>query len=51
MLSWLFSKPLPCGAAAPAFTLPDDAGRQVSPSALDGQYVLLVFYPADNTPG
>ena len=51
MLSWLFSVPLLVGAVAPDFTLPDDAGRQVSLASLRGKYVLLVFYPRDNTPG
>lgn len=51
MLSALFSDPLPVGAAAPDFTLPDDAGQPVTLSALRGRNVVLVFYPADDTPG
>ncbi len=51
MLSWLFSDPLPPGAAAPEFSLPDDSGRTISLSALRGQNVVLVFYPGDDTPG
>ena len=51
MLSWLFSDPLPVGAAAPDFSLRDDSGRTVSLSALRGRNVVLVFYPGDDTPG
>ena len=51
MFSSLFSDPLPVGSVAPDFTLPDDSGKQVSLASLTGQNVLLVFYPADNTPG
>ena len=51
MLSWLFSDPLPVGAAAPEFSVPDDSGRTVTLSALRGRYVVLVFYPGDDTPG
>jgi len=51
MMSWLFSDPLPVGAPAPDFTAVDDAGNHVSLSALRGKSVVLVFYPADDTPG
>ena len=51
MLSWLFSDPLPVGAEAPDFSLADDSGRTVTLSALRGRYVVLVFYPGDDTPG
>ena len=51
MFSWLFSDPLPVGAAAPEFTLPDDAGRPVALTGLRGRGVVLVFYPGDDTPG
>ena len=51
MLSWLFSDPLAVGAAAPDFSLQDDGGRTVALSALRGRYVVLVFYPGDDTPG
>ncbi len=51
MFSWLFSDPLPVGAKAPDFTLPDDTGRSVTLSALKGKSVVLVFYPGDDTPG
>jgi peroxiredoxin Q/BCP len=51
MLSWLFSDPLAVGALAPDFSIPDDSGRMVTLSALRGRYVVLVFYPRDETPG
>ena len=51
MLSWLFSDPLAVGGDAPDFSLPDDGGRTVTLSALRGRYVVLVFYPGDDTPG
>jgi len=38
------------GAAAPDFTLPDQDGNEVSLAGLQGQRVLLVFYPADFSP-
>lgn len=49
MLDWLFSDPLAVGTAAPAFTLPDQDGNQVSLAALRGKNVVLVFYPRDET--
>ena len=51
MFDWLFSDPLMVGSVAPDFTLPDDSGHNVSLTSLHGRNVLLVFYPADNTPG
>jgi len=51
MLSWLFSDPLPAGAAAPDFALPDELGHVVALSGLRGRNVTLVFYPGDDTPG
>ena len=50
MLSWVFSHPLPVGAAAPDFSGQDDTGGTVKLSALRGKNVVLVFYPADDTP-
>ena len=49
MLSWLFSKPLAVGMAAPDFTLADQDGNSVTLSGLRGSNVGLVFYPADET--
>jgi len=39
------------GDLAPDFTLPADDGRQVTLSSLRGQYVVLYFYPKDDTSG
>lgn len=50
MLSWLFSDPLPVGAQAPEFALPDEKGNVVRLSDLRGRNVILVFYPGDETP-
>jgi thioredoxin-dependent peroxiredoxin len=49
MLRWLFSAPLPPGAAAPDFSLPDGSGKVSTLSELRGRNVLLVFYPGDDT--
>lgn len=40
------------GTLAPAFTLPDDSGRETDLAALySGGPLVLYFYPADFTPG
>ncbi|TQL47487.1 peroxiredoxin Q/BCP [Homoserinimonas aerilata] len=39
------------GSAAPAFTLGDQDGKQVSLSDFRGQKVIVYFYPAASTPG
>src|SRR3546814_8112268 len=39
------------GDIAPAFTLTDDHGQQVSLSDFAGQRVIVYFYPAALTPG
>jgi peroxiredoxin len=39
------------GAKAPDFTLPDHDGNKVSLADFRGQTVVLVFYPADFSPG
>ena len=51
MLSWLFSDPLAVGGDAPEFSVSDDSGRKVTLAALRGRFVVLVFYPGDDTPG
>ena len=38
------------GSSAPAFTLPDQDGNQVSLADFAGRRVVLVFYPADFSP-
>lgn len=42
---------LEVGTKAPAFTLPDQDGNQVSLSDFLGKKVALYFYPRDNTAG
>ncbi len=42
---------LEVGAKAPAFTLPNQAGRRVALTDLAGERFVLYFYPADDTPG
>ena len=39
------------GKLAPDFTLPDQTGRNHTLSDYRGQWVLLYFYPKDDTPG
>lgn len=39
------------GDSAPDFTLPDAEGNSVELQNLKGQWVVLYFYPRDNTPG
>jgi peroxiredoxin Q/BCP len=39
------------GRKAPAFTLTDDTGKRVSLADLAGRWVVLYFYPKDDTPG
>jgi thioredoxin-dependent peroxiredoxin len=39
------------GTVAPDFTLPDADGRDVQLSSLRGQWVVVYFYPKDDTPG
>jgi peroxiredoxin len=38
------------GTVAPAFTLPDQDGNEVSLAGFRGQTLVLVFYPADFSP-
>ena len=39
------------GAVAPEFTLADQNGEQRSLSSFKGRWVLMYFYPKDDTPG
>ena len=39
------------GEVAPAFTLADQAGKEHTLSEYKGKWVLLYFYPKDDTPG
>jgi peroxiredoxin Q/BCP len=45
------SERLSPGDTAPDFTLPDDAGGEVTLSELRGRKVIVYFYPAAMTPG
>jgi peroxiredoxin Q/BCP len=47
----LFSKPLAVGTPAPPFILPDEKGEVFVLNLNRNKNVLLVFYPADDTPG
>jgi len=42
---------MPLGSRAPDFTLPDQDGKMHNLSIYRGQWVLLYFYPKDDTPG
>ena len=42
---------LEVGSNAPNFTLPANGGGTVSLSELAGKFVVLYFYPKDDTPG
>ena len=42
---------LAIGDLAPDFSLPDQDGNLVTLSGLRGQWLVLYFYPKDNTPG
>jgi peroxiredoxin Q/BCP len=44
-------KELEVGAQAPALSLPDQSGKQVSLKDFAGRQVVLYFYPKDDTPG
>ncbi len=44
-------KTLKIGVKAPAFTLRDHAGRKVRLADFRGEWVVLYFYPKDDTPG
>jgi peroxiredoxin len=49
---FLFSDPLPEGSEAPPVRLRDERGNLVDLASHRGlQNVVLVFYPADDTPG
>ncbi len=39
------------GAAAPGFTAKDASGATVKLADLKGEWVVLFFYPKDDTPG
>jgi peroxiredoxin Q/BCP len=39
------------GSLAPAFDLPDQNGKPVTAESLRGKWLVLYFYPKDDTPG
>ncbi|MDO8526564.1 MAG: thioredoxin-dependent thiol peroxidase [Deltaproteobacteria bacterium] len=45
------TKEIEAGDAAPGFSLPANNGETVSLSGLKGKWVVLYFYPKDDTPG
>ncbi len=45
------AKQLKVGDAAPAFSLPSDQGKTISLSDFKGKYLVIYFYPKDDTPG
>jgi peroxiredoxin Q/BCP len=49
MISW-FASPLPVGSTAPPFILPDQDGAVFVLNLNRNKIVVLVFYPADDTP-
>jgi peroxiredoxin Q/BCP len=42
---------LKINGSAPKFSLPDSNGKNISISSFLGKWVVLYFYPKDNTPG
>jgi thioredoxin-dependent peroxiredoxin len=42
---------LKAGDQAPPFTLPNQAGQTTTLTQFEGKYVVLYYYPRDNTPG
>ncbi len=44
-------KTIESGTKAPAFSLPDQSGATVKLSDYAGQWLVLYFYPKDDTPG
>ena len=47
----MLGAPIPVGEPAPAFHGKDHLGNPVSLDSLAGRFAVLVFYPADDTPG
>ncbi len=50
LLSGSRATPAP-GSIAPDFTLPSQEGKSVSLNEFRGKWVILYFYPKDQTPG
>ena len=49
--SQVLAEELKIGAPAPDFTLPDARGQQRRLTDFNGEWLLLYFYPKDDTPG
>jgi len=49
-LAWADEVPA-AGSMAPAFALSDQSGREVSLDSLRGKWLVLYFYPRNDTPG
>lgn len=49
-LAWADAVPA-VGSMAPAFALSDQSGREVSLDSLRGNWLVLYFYPKNDTPG
>lgn len=49
MWDWIVSSPLAIGTPAPDFQLQDERGNTVRLADLRGRFVVLVWYPADET--
>jgi peroxiredoxin Q/BCP len=45
------AEPLQVGAKAPSFNLPDQDGEKHKLADYKGEWLLIYFYPKDNTPG
>lgn len=51
-ISFAFADDVPAvGSTAPAFSLSDQGGKDVSLDSLRGKWVVLYFYPKNDTPG
>lgn len=46
-----FHKPLMIGDTVPGFSLLDDEGKSWNLEAYKGRFVVIYFYPSDDTPG
>ena len=47
----MLNEAIKVGAPAPTFTLPDEDGKEISLADFTGKWVILYFYPKDDTPG
>jgi|GEM_PF-2005720 len=47
----MIGPPLPAGTPAPEFHGRDQHGSAVSSKTIAGRFTVLVFYPANDTPG